>query len=53
MIQALWLQQGYLLEFLGVSSFVPGLYFAGLGFFAVNVWLLGVIVKDVGGFRSG
>ncbi|PLB51614.1 hypothetical protein P170DRAFT_376194 [Aspergillus steynii IBT 23096] len=47
--QALWLQQGYLLEFLGVSSFVPGLYLAGLGFFAVNVWLLEVIVRDVGG----
>ncbi|KAK1144948.1 GPI mannosyltransferase 1 [Aspergillus melleus] len=46
--QAAWLHQGYLLEFLGVSSFVPGLYLAGLGFFAVNVWLLGIIVGDVG-----
>ncbi|KAI9045905.1 glycosylphosphatidylinositol-alpha 1,4 mannosyltransferase I [Aspergillus affinis] len=46
--QALWLYQGYLLEFIGLSSFVSGLYLAGLGFFAVNVWLLGIIVGDVG-----
>ncbi|CAG7919440.1 unnamed protein product [Penicillium olsonii] len=44
--QALWLHQGYNLEFLGRPSFVPGLYLAGLFFFCVNVWILGIIVQD-------
>ena len=46
--QGLWLQQGYQLEFLGKSTFVPGLFVAGLSFFAVNCWILGVIVADIG-----
>ena len=44
----LWLQQGFQLEFLGKSTFVPGLWGAGLLFFAVNCWILGIIVKDIG-----
>ncbi|KAL2258646.1 hypothetical protein VTK26DRAFT_5371 [Humicola hyalothermophila] len=49
--QALWLQQGYELEFLGRSSFLPGLWLAALAFFLVNCWILGVIIGD-GACRS-
>jgi len=45
--QAAWLLQGYELEFLGNSTYFPGLWAASLGFFAVNCWLLGVFVDDV------
>lgn len=44
--QAIWLQQGYQLEFLGKSVF-PGLWLASLIFFAINIWILGIIVADV------
>ncbi|KAK3391514.1 PIG-M-domain-containing protein [Sordaria brevicollis] len=47
--QGLWLQQGFELEFLGRSTFLPGLWMASLGFFVVNCWILGVIVGDGGG----
>ncbi|KAJ5342908.1 Mannosyltransferase DXD [Penicillium brevicompactum] len=47
--QAMWLHQGYNLEFLGLPSFVPGLFLSGLFFFSVNVWILGLIVRDGGG----
>jgi GPI mannosyltransferase 1 subunit M len=48
----LWLQQGFQLEFLGESTFVPGLWLSSLLFYAVNMWLLGVIIDDVGGKRK-
>ncbi|KFX86850.1 hypothetical protein V490_08772 [Pseudogymnoascus sp. VKM F-3557] len=47
--QAMWLQQGFNLEFLGKSTFVPGLWFASQSFFLTNVWILGIIVSDIGG----
>ncbi|GKT41498.1 GPI mannosyltransferase 1 [Colletotrichum spaethianum] len=46
--QAAWLQQGFQLEFLGVSTFFPGLFVSSVGFFLVNCWILGVIVSDGG-----
>ncbi|KAI9888056.1 MAG: GPI mannosyltransferase 1 [Watsoniomyces obsoletus] len=45
--QALWLHQGYQLEFLGKSTFVPGLWGSSILFFLTNVWILGVIVEDI------
>jgi phosphatidylinositol glycan class M len=44
--QAAWLQQGYQLEFLGVSTFVPGLWLSSLAFFLTNCWILGIIIGD-------
>jgi len=46
--QALWLQQGFELEFLGKSTFVPGLWMSSLLFFLTNAWILGIIVTDIG-----
>ncbi|KAF2837019.1 glycosyltransferase family 50 protein [Patellaria atrata CBS 101060] len=46
--QVFWLQQGYQLEFLGKSAFVPGLWTASITFFLVNVWILGIIINDIG-----
>ncbi|KAI7159634.1 glycosyltransferase family 50 protein [Hortaea werneckii] len=45
--QAAWLQQGYELEFLGHSTFLPGLWLASASFYLINCWILGVIVADV------
>jgi GPI mannosyltransferase 1 subunit M len=50
--QALWLQQGFQLEFLGNSTFVPGLWISSLLFFLTNAWLLGIIVSDIGSTKS-
>ncbi|UNI23194.1 GPI mannosyltransferase 1 [Purpureocillium takamizusanense] len=44
--QGAWLQQGYQLEFLGKSTFFPGLWLSSLGFFLVNCWILGIIISD-------
>ncbi|KND90966.1 GPI mannosyltransferase 1 [Tolypocladium ophioglossoides CBS 100239] len=44
--QAAWLQQGYQLEFLGHSTFFPGLWLSSLWFFLVNCWILGLIIGD-------
>lgn len=46
--QVLWLQQGFELEFLGKSTFVPGLWGASQIFFLTNAWLLGIVVQDIG-----
>lgn len=51
--QGLWLQQGYNLEFLGLSTFIPGLWLASLAFFVVNCFILGVIIDDLGASRMG
>ncbi|KAI1758921.1 glycosyltransferase family 50 protein [Hypoxylon sp. FL1150] len=45
--QGLWLQQAYFLEFLGQSTFFPGLWVASLAFFLVNCWILGIFVDDL------
>ncbi|KAL7791277.1 glycosyltransferase family 50 protein [Trichoderma ceciliae] len=44
--QAAWLQQGYQLEFLGNSTFFPGMWLASLAFFLINCWILGIIISD-------
>ncbi|CAH0048306.1 unnamed protein product [Clonostachys solani] len=44
--QGAWLQQGYQLEFLGNSTFFPGLWLSSLAFFATNCWILGIIISD-------
>ena len=51
--QAVYLQRAYALEFLGQSTFVPGLWLSSLVFFAVNIWILGIVIDDIGGMGSG
>ncbi|KAI9846939.1 MAG: GPI mannosyltransferase 1 [Thelocarpon superellum] len=45
--QALWLQQAFRVELLGISTFVPALWAIETVFFAINVWILGVVVSDI------
>ena len=57
--QAIWLYYGYQLEFLGKSTFVPGLWLSSLGFFGVNCMILAIVVEDSlslprrGGYGAG
>ncbi|KJZ78133.1 GPI mannosyltransferase 1 [Hirsutella minnesotensis 3608] len=50
--QGAWLHQGYQLEFLGKSTFFPGLWLSSLGFFLINCWILGIIIRDGAGARQ-
>jgi phosphatidylinositol glycan class M len=50
--QAYWLYEGYRLEFLGEQTYVPGLWRAGLIFFGINCWILGLVIDDVSGARE-
>lgn len=45
--QAMWLGFGFRLEFLGKSAWL-GLWSSSALFFAVNCWLIGVVVSDAG-----
>jgi phosphatidylinositol glycan class M len=46
-LQVAWLQQGYTLEFLGNSAFLPGIYGASLAFFCINIGILGIMIDDL------
>lgn len=43
--QALWISQAYVVEFMGESSFYPGLFIATLLFFIVNCLCLGMFIR--------
>ncbi|ODQ80563.1 glycosyltransferase family 50 protein [Babjeviella inositovora NRRL Y-12698] len=45
--QMLWLYNAYNLEFLGQSTFYPGLMFSSAFFFLVNIWMLGIFADDL------
>lgn len=44
--QAFWLYNAYNLEFLGISSFFPGLFFSSVLFFLGCAWSLGCFIDD-------
>ncbi|CAF9905870.1 MAG: GPI mannosyltransferase 1 [Heterodermia speciosa] len=50
--QAIYLHRAYALEFLGQSTFVPDLWLSSLLFFGVNVWILGIVIDDIGRMES-
>ncbi|KAK9472550.1 PIG-M-domain-containing protein [Dipodascopsis tothii] len=45
--QAAWLQQGFELEYMGNSTFFPGIFASTLFFFSVNIWILGITIEDI------
>ena len=36
-----------MLEFLGNSAFLPGIYGASLAFFCINIGILGIMIDDL------
>lgn len=42
--QVLWIRKGYELEFMGISTFYPGLFFSTILFFLVNCWGIGLFI---------
>lgn len=45
--QGLWIREGYNLEFLGESTFYPGLFYSTLIFFIVNCWGMGLFISNM------
>lgn len=45
--QVLWIREGYLLEFIGESTFYPGLFLTTMIFFIVNCWVVGLFISGM------